>query len=190
MFTSRAEHRLSLRHDSCDRRLTQKGYGLGLVGEEQWELFQRKSAAIEALKDLLRTRKVTGPESLSKPSLATHAGQTFYQTLKDPTVSIEDLHLLEPAIADGQPTEWVRMAELDVKYEGYIVRQEHQVAKAVRMEDLAIPENFDFDALPGLSTESRQKFKKVLPRSVGQAGRISGVRSTDLAVLMLAVSRR
>ena len=190
MFTSRAEHRLSLRHDSCDRRLTQKGYGLGLVGEQQWELFQRKSAAIESLKELLRTRKVTGPESLSKPSLATHAGQTFYQTLKDPTVSIEDLNILEPAIAEGQPTEWIRMAELDVKYEGYIVRQEHQVAKAVRMEDLEIPENFDFDALPGLSTESRQKFKRVLPRSVGQAGRISGVRSTDLAVLMLAVSRR
>ncbi|MEI8094964.1 MAG: tRNA uridine-5-carboxymethylaminomethyl(34) synthesis enzyme MnmG [Spirochaetales bacterium] len=190
MFTSRAEHRLSLRHDSCDRRLTQKGYGIGLVGEQQWQLFQTKSAAIEAIKELLRTRKVTGTESLTKVELANHAGQSFYQTLKDPTLSIEDLNTLEPTIALGQPLEWVRLAELDIKYEGYIARQDHQVAKAERMEELEIPEGFDFDALPGISTESRQKFKKILPRSVGQAGRISGVRTSDLAILMMAVSRR
>jgi tRNA uridine 5-carboxymethylaminomethyl modification enzyme len=190
MFTSRAEHRLSLRHDSCDRRLTEKGYSIGLVGEEQWQLFQKKSTAIEAIKELLKTRRVTGAESHIKPELATHAGQTFYQTLKDPTLNIEDLAKLEPEVVRDQPLEWVRMAELDVKYEGYIARQEHQVAKAERMDELEIPEGFDFDGLPGISTESRQKFKKILPRSVGQAGRISGVRTSDLAILMMAVSRR
>jgi len=190
MFTSRAEHRLSLRHDSGDRRLTAKGYAIGLVGEDQWQLFRAKSAAIESIKELLRHRRVTGAEAQTTLPLSTHAGQSFYQTLKDPTLSIEDLNELEPRIAKDQPVEWVRMAELDVKYEGYIARQDHQVAKAERMDDLVIPEDFDFDGLPGISTESRQKFKKILPRSVGQAGRISGVRTSDIAILLMAVNRK
>ena len=93
-------------------------------------------------------------------------------------------------MAADRPVEWLRLAELDVKYEGYINRQEAQVERFERMEALVIPEGFDYDGLAGISTESRQKLKKIQPRSVGQAGRISGVRSSDVAMLLMAVSRR
>ena len=190
MFTSRAEHRLSLRHDSCDRRLTEKGHDLGLVGEESWAMFLDKKASIEAIKELLDHRKLSVSEAASCPELGPHQGESFRRALKDPAVTIETLGALEPAVAEGRPVEWLRLAELDVKYEGYIHRQDAQVERFERMESVLIPEGFDYDGLAGISNESRQKFKKILPRSVGQAGRISGVRTSDLAVLLMTVSRK
>jgi tRNA uridine 5-carboxymethylaminomethyl modification enzyme len=190
MFTSRAEHRLSLRHDSCDRRLTAKGRDLGLVGEEAWNLFQEKTAAIETIKELLHQRKVAAAEASAHPELVPHVGSTFRHALKDPTVTIEVLGGLDPSFVEGRPVEWLRLAELDIKYEGYISKQEAQVERFERMESVLIPEDFDYASLPGISNESRVKFQKVQPRSVGQAGRISGVRTTDVAILLMAVSRR
>jgi len=190
MFTSRAEHRLSLRHDSCDRRLTEKGYGLGLVSDETWNGFLTKKASVEAVKELLHQRKVSAADVETAAELAPHRGTSFRHALKDPTVTLEMLTPLEPGIAEGRPVEWLRLAELDVKYEGYINRQDAQVERFERMESVLIPDGFDYDGLAGISTEGRQKLKKILPRSVGQAGRISGVRTTDVAVLLMAVSRR
>lgn len=190
MFTSRAEHRLSLRHDSCDRRLTEKGHQLGLVGEQEWGRFLGKKASIEAVKELLLKRRLTVAEAATRPELAPHPNASFHHALKDPSVTIEMLTPLEPSVAEGRPGEWLRLAELDVKYEGYISKQEAQVERAERMESLMIPEGFDYDVLAGISTESRQKFKKIQPRSVGQAGRISGVRTSDVAVLLMAVSKQ
>jgi tRNA uridine 5-carboxymethylaminomethyl modification enzyme len=190
MFTSRAEHRLSLRHDSCDRRLTEKGHDLGLVTQENWERFLDKKASIETIKELLHQRKLSAAEAASRPELNPHANSSFRHALKDPAVTIEMLTPFEPAVAADRPAEWLQLAELDVKYEGYINRQEAQVERFERMEALTIPESFDYDALAGISTESRQKFKKILPRSVGQAGRISGVRTSDVAILLMAVAKR
>jgi tRNA uridine 5-carboxymethylaminomethyl modification enzyme len=190
MFTSRAEHRLSLRHDSCDRRLTEKGYHLGLVNEETWQGFLAKKASIEAVKELWHQRKVSAAEAEAHAELAPHKGTSFRHALKDPTVTIELLGQVDPAVVADRPVDWLRLAELDVKYEGYINRQDAQVERFERMESVVIPDGFDYDALAGISTESRQKFKKILPRSVGQAGRISGVRTTDVAVLLMAVSRK
>jgi len=190
MFTSRAEHRLSLRHDSCDRRLTEKGHNLGLVKPEAWQNFLNKKAGIETIKELLRQRRVANNEASSHVELGPHAGVSFRQALKDPHVSIELLGSLDASLVENRPVEWLRLAELDVKYEGYINRQDTQVQRFERMEAVHIPDGFDYDALSGLSTESRQKFKSVQPRSVGQASRISGVRTTDVAVLLMAVSKR
>jgi len=190
MFTSRAEHRLSLRHDSCDRRLTEKGHRIGLVGDEAWNRFLEKKASIEAIKELLHQRKVATAEAATRPELVPHIGLSFRQALKDPTVTMEMLGGVDPTVVANRPLEWLRLAELDVKYEGYIHRQDAQVVRFERMEGVVIPEGFDYDNLLGLSTESRQKLKKVLPGSVGQAGRISGVRTSDMAVLMMAVSRK
>ena len=153
-------------------------------------MFLDKKASIEGIRDLLRNRRMTTPEAASRPELNPHHGVSFAQALKDPAVTIEMLGALDPSIPEGRPVEWLRLAELDIKYEGYINRQDAQVLRFERMESVIIPETFDYDGLAGISTESRQKFKKILPRSVGQAGRISGVRTSDLAVLLMAVSKK
>jgi len=163
---------------------------LGLVTDEAWGSFLEKKQGIETIKELLHQRKLSAADAAGRPELAPHVSREFHHALKDPAVTIEMLTPLDPALAQDRPVEWLRLAELDVKYEGYISRQDAQVERAERMESLIIPEDFDYDALAGISTESRQKFKKIQPRSVGQAGRISGVRTTDVAVLLMAVSKR
>lgn len=175
MFTSRAEYRLNMRHDSADQRLTPKGYAIGLKNQEAMDRLQQKLAQIDMVKDLLDQRKVEGRKAID--------------LLRKPEIGIEDLVAEIPELQSfEEPVRY--QAELDVKYAGYVKRQERQVDRFVRMERIAIPEGFDYDAVEGLSAESREKFKSVRPVSVGQAGRISGVRTSDLAILMVVLARR
>ncbi|AEV28998.1 glucose-inhibited division protein A [Sphaerochaeta pleomorpha str. Grapes] len=174
MFTSRAEYRLNLRHDTCDQRLTGKGYSVGLQSEEKLERLKQKMEKIEAVKDLLSKHK--------------YEQKTALTALKMPEVTIDDLRSSIPELdAFDEPTRY--QVELDIKYEGYIHRQDRQVSRFEKLEGLLIPDTLDYGTLEGLSAESREKLKTIKPRSVGQASRINGVRTSDLAILILHVGK-
>ena len=196
MFTSRAEHRLSLRHDTADLRLLEKGYQAGLVPDEVHQQFVEKRTRIDEVKELL-TQRHLGAKELDKieqenlvTTLRHHIGKTFDQIVRDPEVNLDQLLALDPSIGDGVRKEWLDQIELDLKYDGYIARQERQNSRIERMEKLRIPEGFDYDAVESLSAESRLKFKQVLPATLGQASRISGVRTSDIAILMIYLGKK
>ena len=190
LFTSRAEYRLSLRHDTADRRLTPLARAVGLAGEPEMERLEAKLRSIEEIVELLRARKLTTAEAEASPlaELTGQAGRSFEQLLKIPGVSIDRLVPLAPALGQHAPDR-LSEAELDVKYEGYVRRQDEQVRRFRRMESLRIPQDFAYEGLPGLSAESREKLARVRPLSVGQASRIAGVRPADVALLLLYISR-
>jgi tRNA uridine 5-carboxymethylaminomethyl modification enzyme len=174
MFTSRAEYRLNLRHDTADQRLTPKGYAVGLQRAEAMDKLRVKMERIGAVKELLASRRIEG--------------KTCAELIRQPEITIDDLLPQVPELLVFAETERYQ-AELDVKYEGYIRRQDRQVDRFVRMEQIPISADFNYDAVDGISTEAREKLKLVRPLSVGQAGRISGVRNSDLAILMVVMKR-
>jgi tRNA uridine 5-carboxymethylaminomethyl modification enzyme len=184
LFTSRAEYRLCLRHDTADLRLLPLGASLGLQDGRALEAVEAKRRGIAAVREALRGAGLPGrglPEALRA-----HGGHTPEQALRDPVVGIQDLLPFRPGLGDSP---WLGLAELEVKYEGYIRRQEAQVERFRRLEDLRIPAGFDYAQAPGLSSEARDKLQKIRPLSLGQASRISGVRSSDLAVLMILLRK-
>jgi tRNA uridine 5-carboxymethylaminomethyl modification enzyme len=189
MFTSRAEYRLSLRHDNADIRLFEKGYRVGLHTEEAYQHFEKKRQTIEEIKELLRKRRLKEQEIDSHGYLYRHTGKDFAQIIKDPKVELTDVEKLEPRLHEYNP-HWLRQTELDIKYEGYIKRQEQQIHRFEKMENVRIPSGFDYEKVEGLSKEAREKLKQIQPRSVGQASRISGVRSSDIALLLVVLGRK
>ena len=170
MFTSRAEYRLSLRHDTADQRLTRKGYEVGLAGKDRLDRLERKSEEIRRVKEILQHTRI--------------GAKSAYDTLKEPE---KDIHELKISSLESYPEEVLREAELDIRYSGYIDRQERELEKARKAENMEIPSDFDYDSVDGISAEAREKLKAVRPVSIGQAGRISGIRVSDTAVLAVAV---
>jgi len=186
MFTSRAEHRLSLRHDTADIRLIPRGFAVGLNSRERMERLSRKIESIEAVRELLRNGRVGGGKS---SPLAGLSGKTLEQALRVPEIRIADCMSEEPGLA-AYDAALLAQVELDVKYEGYVNLQERQVQRFSKLESIRIPDGFDYDSAIGLSVEGREKLKKIRPLSLGQASRISGVRNSDLAVLIILLGRR
>lgn len=184
LFTSRAEYRLALRHDTADLRLLPIGHRIGLQDDRALEALEAKRRGVEQIKALLASNSLPAEVQSDAGFLGPHAGRLLEQALRDPRVHIGELAAWRPELA-AFPESWLQLAELDVKYAGYIQRQERQIERFRRMEELKIPPGFDYGRLVGLSAEARDKLAAIRPVSLGQASRISGVRSSDLAVLMV-----
>ncbi len=188
LFTSRAEHRLALRHDTADTRLTKKSRDMGLATAEAMERLSGKLAKLEEVTELLRKRKAKAADVETFPAIVKYVGRSLESALKDPEIHMSDLKRIEPGFS-ATTEDLLLHAELDVKYEGYIKRQDDYVERVRRMERLGIPRDFDYDSMTGVSIEGREKLKRIRPVSVGQASRISGMRFSDLSILLLYLKR-
>jgi tRNA uridine 5-carboxymethylaminomethyl modification enzyme len=167
MFTSRAEYRLQLRQDNADIRLTPIGRQVGLVADEQWELFSIRRQQIESEIDRLRkTRNGNG---------------SFAEVLKRPEVTYRSLPIARPDL----PEDVQQQVEIQLKYEGYIARDLEQIGRFTKLESKRLPGWIDYDRIQALRFESRQKLNKFRPDSIGQASRISGVTPADIAILLV-----
>jgi tRNA uridine 5-carboxymethylaminomethyl modification enzyme len=189
LFTSRAEYRLSLRHDTADIRLLMRGRAIGLQEAEAEERLQRKLRGVEEVRQLLRTRAVSAVDAAAMASLASHRGRKFEQALRDPKVTLADLAAREPSFG-AFAGEWLSLVETEIKYEGYIRRQDDLVGRFRTLEAKRIPASFDWEGAAGFSSEAREKLRRIRPGSVGQASRIPGVRPPDIAVILVHLRKR
>jgi len=174
MFTSRAEHRLQLRSDNADQRLTPIGRKLGLVDDARWTAFDNRQRALESSAALLSQTRVDGI--------------SLFEQLRRPHVSWESLAAQHTALATIPPSIG-RLLEIRARYEGYIHRQAQQIERFGQMESKLIPASFDYSRVVGLRNEARQKLTKITPRSLGQAMRISGITPADVTVLAIHLQR-
>ena len=195
MFTSRAEYRLQLREDNADMRLTEDGHKIGLVGEEQWRMFNEKREAIEREIQRLKTTWYT-PQKLAEEEQLRVFGQklsreaNLHDLLRRPNLDYAALMTLpdaqpETALADSV----VEQVEIQVKYQGYIDRQNEEIDSRRDIETLKLPDDIDYSKVKGLSAEVQQKLNQHKPETVGQASRISGITPAAVALLMVHLKR-
>ena len=200
MFTSRAEFRILLRQDNADLRLTGRGFELGLATSERYELMRSKYDAADKLTALCEAVNVKA--DAVNPFLAEHDSALLTESKRiadvatRPEVTLKELLQFVPRGTfvrfglDGAPADEVAdSVEINLKYKGYIDREKAQAEKIKRLEELTIPEDFDFDRINGLTIECRQKFKRYAPRTIAQASRISGVSPADISVLLVYFGR-
>jgi tRNA uridine 5-carboxymethylaminomethyl modification enzyme len=194
MFTSRAEHRLILREDNADLRLTPLGRQLGLVDENRWRAFENKREALEQEQQRLRTTQIH-PADVCDPALLDDLGGklsrecTLEELLRRPQVTYQNIMNL-PGVGPGvEDTQVAEQIEIQAKYSGYIDRQHEEIARARRNENTSLPADIDYAQVHGLSVEVRQKLLATRPATIGQASRIPGVTPAAVSILMIHIKK-
>lgn len=193
LLTSRAEYRLLLRHDNADLRLTERGYGLGMIPEERYQRFIAKKTAIEAEIERLRSI-IIKPSSEVQKLIRSLGGSELKDGIrasdfiKRTEVTYDHIKKLVPSEVELDP-EVEEQVEIQIKYEGYIEKSLQQVERLKKMEDKKVPENIDYDAVTGIATEARQNLKNVRPLTIAQASRISGVNPADISILLVYIEQ-
>lgn len=194
MMTSRAEYRLLLRQDNADLRLRKKGYQVGLISDEEYLALQEKQKMIE--EEIFRLKNtMVGAGREIQAFLAAHesaplkTAASLAELICRPELSYESIKDIDES-RRPLPAAVIEQAEIEIKYEGYIVRQKRQVEQYKKMEKKLIPEEINYDDIPSLRLEARQKLKLFMPVSIGQASRISGVSPADISVLLVYLEKR
>jgi len=193
MFTSRAEHRLLLREDNADERLTAIGRDLGLVDDSRWSRHTRKQAAVNEIMAGLEAIRIR-PDIATKNTVEAMGGTipqkavSLKELLRQPELTIDMLTPLWPGLEnfDGEALE---EAEIKTKYEGYLRRQQELVDRFEKMEQTTLPEDMNYTGIPGLSREVTEKLTRIQPRTLGQAGRISGITPAALSCLEIQLKK-
>ena len=194
MMTSRAEYRLLLRQDNAQLRLLEKGYRAGLVSEERYQRFLRKKEQIQDEIARVKNMRVGAGAAIQKcltelGSTPLTTSATMAELIRRPELTYQVLSPIDPDRPD-LPFDVQEEINIEIKYEGYITRQERQVEQFRKMEEKKIPEDINYDDVPSLRNEARQKLKEVRPSSIGQASRVMGVNPADVSVLMVYLKTR
>ena len=195
MLTSRSEYRLILRQDNADLRLTDIGYKVGLISDMRYDLFNKKKAAIEQEIERLKNTKVSVSDSVSevlaKYDESMDRGMKLAELIKRPSLNYEILKELHPLTNQlDLPKEVYEQAEIELKYDGYLKRQQEQIDISDKLEKIKIPTDIDYRAIAQISTETKDKLEKIRPVTLAQAARIGGVKPADISVLMVILETR
>ena len=195
LMSSRAEFRLILRHDNADLRLTEIGHQIGLISEKRYHKFINKVNNINKAIDILKSNYLGSREDVNAylrniESNELTGGIQAFELLKRPNVSYDAIKVFVPSLAEIDLDEFaVEEIEIIAKYEGYIVKQIREAKNMAKLEEMKIPNDFDYLNMDGLALEARQKLAKVKPLTIGQASRISGVNPSDITVLIFNVRK-
>ncbi len=195
LLTSRAEYRLILRHDNADFRLMGKGHEIGLVSDERYAKMQKKEEQVQNEIARLKNEKLKPNNDEVNQFIEAHGDNrlkdaiTAADFIKRPHVDYETLMKFIPAPAEKLDRHVIEQVEIQLKYAGYIKKEEEKVARLKRMEAKRIPANIDYEKIDGLATEGRQKLEKIRPETLAQASRISGVNPADLAILSVYIRK-